>query len=217
MGFYERLPSPDLNIIMDHLFLRLFLHLWRASPIRYHLFFRLIFLPQRAIPIPYYQLKRASWGYSSPFSWVQGACFSPVPSSDVPFIHTYSLPLVRSPRHCGQWEPHYKRVRTCFTRWTTKSGGRLSQSHLGKPTPTERKLFNSTHASGTLRSGLRAQKLRGTAVSFACFLKFRVRRYRCWNKESSTQGPSKDGMGRLPRVWILNQINLYPSHGTKLL
>jgi len=215
MGFYERLPFPDLNIIMDHLFLRLFLPLWRDSPTPYHLFFRLIFLPQRAIPIPHYQ--RASWGYSSPFSWVQGACFSPVPSSEVPpYTHTHA-PLVRGPRPRGQWEPHYKRVRTRFAQWTTKSGGRLGQSHLGKPTPTEWRPFNSTHASGSLRSGLRAQKLRGTAVSFACFLKFRVRKYRCWNNESSTQRPSEDGMGRLPRVWIPNQINLYPSHGTKLL
>jgi len=148
---------------------------------------------------------------------VQGACFSPVPSSEVPFIHTHSLSLVCGPRPRGQWELHDKRVRTRFARWTTKSGGRLGQSRLRKPTPPERKPFNCTHVSGSLRLGLRAQKLRGTAVCFACFLKFRVRRYRCWNKESSTQGPSKDGMGRLPRVWILNQINLYPSHGTKLL
>ena len=148
---------------------------------------------------------------------MQGACFSPVPSSEVPFIHTHSLSLVCGPRPRRQWEPHYKRVRTRFARWITKSGGCLSQLHLGKPTPTEWKPFNTTHASGSLRSGLRAPKLRGTAVSFACFLKFRVRRYRCWNKKSSTQGPSEDGMGRLPRVWIPNQINLYLSYGTKLL
>jgi len=135
------------------------------------------------------------------------------------FIHTHTrFPSFMAHALAGNGNPLVvKRVRTSFARWTTKSGGCLSQSHLGKPTPTERKPFNSTHVSGSLHLGLRAQKLRGTAVSFACFLKFRVRRYRCWNKELSTQGPSEDGMGRLPRVWIPNQINLYPSHGTKLL
>jgi len=60
--------------------------------------------------------------------------------------------------------------------------------------------LESTHVSGSLRSGLRAQKLRGTAVSFACFLNLGFRGTGVGRGSRAPRGHPK--MGCLPRVWI---------------